>query len=197
MAKQTDIQPPVIPQVSNEDRVGVPVSAQMQQVMLPAVLASSAATETDVQTASSNPSGVSVGLDQLSELIQGLIQRELNRLQIPTVTHTSTIPPISQAQMSTPVVLSMTPTFTPTPTTPSLRASEFTTITSHSGSYTRATTKLPMIAELPTFSGEIQGVGGDISAEVFLKAIERETCRPTWTDNQYINFSQETFIWSG
>ena len=83
----------------SEGEASALVEGQTQLVTVPAVPATSAPTATNTQTASSNLSGVNVGLDQLTQLIQGII-RELNRLQIPAVTHTSPIPPISPAHTS-------------------------------------------------------------------------------------------------
>ena len=135
----------------SEGEASALVEGQTQLVTVPAVPASSAATETDVQTASSQSSGVNMSLDQFVGMLRGLMQQEINRMQTPTVTHTHLTPSTSQISTSSPVVPLGLPTLTPTPTTPSLPVSDTAMITSPPGPHAPAITKLPVTGEIPNF----------------------------------------------
>ena len=159
--------------------------ASSATVEVPAAPASSATTESVVQTMSSQLSGLSSVVENLTIVVQGLKQ-DINRLQIPLATRSQPTTSTSQISTSLPVVPMELSTHNPTPSTSSFQASESATINLPPRSSERAITKLPVTGDLPNFSGGAPEVGDNISAEVFLNAMDNETWRSSWSDDQCI-----------
>ena len=151
--------------------------------------------------------GGSLTFEQFLGLFWNRFQKEFwNRFQeetkesaatkrIPSSTPTLSKPPKKTANPSTPSTSKVYIQTNPSPnlqTLPSHGAPVSSAVSSTVTSY--LSSKLPATGRLPTFSAAPPGVGKNISCEVFLRRIEKETNNSLWNDTQRMILAKRQLV---